>query len=595
MIYYIRVQYWFVISNTLIIILSNPLMMKKSYFLVATLFLAAVIKINAAEIKINVKPFKNYQQNEYALCIQKFSESAGFYSPYDTMYINSDGKFHIKELQPGRYSYAVMHPSSEIFLSTIQLINDESVVDMNIELDKVAITNKIDSVRIVGDFNHFNHWQNYKLLTYDDKSNYWYINTGDTEIGEFYFILNRNEKTHTPELPVSPKKGPWADFHNELNEGTTKLIFDPALLSQEQAQPKVSFNGEEAKFQMLFYTVDKILNEIEVFYNETSDTNDLATYKSFFKQQFDRIKELKEQNKEFNWVFPHYEIKLYDFHPITKEMYFAYINENKTLFKELHTGREYESIMHDKAKILAGLDSNILPITPRVIQEVDAFGKYYANQYDVYDEFNIPHGFYNQYLNDILTNTDDDEISGEILYLKAKSYSREKPEKAIAILNEILVKHPEYSGNNNGKIDKELKVLSINIGSPAPDFEVVTLKGEKISLSSLKGKYVFLDFWGSWCGPCRSEIPHINKMHNSIPQEEFIIIGLVCNDRREKVLDFIKENDIEYSNAMASHKLTADYGVQSFPTTFLIDKNGVIIAKNLRGEFLELQVRSKMK
>jgi peroxiredoxin len=147
---------------------------------------------------------------------------------------------------------------------------------------------------------------------------------------------------------------------------------------------------------------------------------------------------------------------------------------------------------------------------------------------------------------------------------------------------------------------KEIKdyldiMAKVQEGKPAPDFTVPTIDGKEVSLSSLKGKYVLLDFWASWCKPCIGEIPFMQQAYKNYKRKGFEIFS-VSVDRDEAA----------WKKAVADHKMTwlqghdtqdishSKYGVMSIPTTLLLDKDGVIIAKNLRGEALAAKLKELM-
>lgn len=137
----------------------------------------------------------------------------------------------------------------------------------------------------------------------------------------------------------------------------------------------------------------------------------------------------------------------------------------------------------------------------------------------------------------------------------------------------------------------ELKATAV--GAFAPDFTQNDVNGTPVKLSSFKGKYVLIDFWASWCGPCRQENPNVVKAYNKYKAKNFTILG-VSLDRPDGKADWLaaiktdglawtQVSDLQFwNNAVATL-----YFVRSIPQNFLIDPNGKIIAKNLRGDDLD--------
>ena len=111
----------------------------------------------------------------------------------------------------------------------------------------------------------------------------------------------------------------------------------------------------------------------------------------------------------------------------------------------------------------------------------------------------------------------------------------------------------------------------------APDFSLKSFEGREITLSQLKGKVVLLDFWATWCGPCRESIPHLIQLYKDYRESGFELVGInVDKGDREVVRRFILSMDIPYPVVTAPEDVVRSYRVTGIPATFLIDKEGKI-------------------
>ncbi len=115
----------------------------------------------------------------------------------------------------------------------------------------------------------------------------------------------------------------------------------------------------------------------------------------------------------------------------------------------------------------------------------------------------------------------------------------------------------------------------------AYQFELVTLDGKKITLDDFKGKVLLLDFWDTWCPPCKAEIPHFVDLYSTYNEKGLEILGVAFGREGKKVVDnFVRDYNINYTNALANQNIVYGYGgINSIPTTFLIDKEGKIYKK----------------
>jgi len=138
------------------------------------------------------------------------------------------------------------------------------------------------------------------------------------------------------------------------------------------------------------------------------------------------------------------------------------------------------------------------------------------------------------------------------------------------------------------------KARATAIGSLAPEISLPNPDGEIVTLSSLRGSVVLLDFWAQWCKPCRVENPHVVKAFNRYKDKGFTVYGVSLDRTKEKWTQAIEEDgltwthvsDLKYFNSVAAQM----YGVQSIPFSILLDRDGKIIAKNLRGSALEKEL-----
>lgn len=132
-------------------------------------------------------------------------------------------------------------------------------------------------------------------------------------------------------------------------------------------------------------------------------------------------------------------------------------------------------------------------------------------------------------------------------------------------------------------------------GGQAPDFTSQTPEGEDFSLSDLKGKVVLLDFWASWCGPCRRENPNVVKMYNKYHEKGFDVLGISLDRKKDAWTKAIKADKLTWHHVSDlkgwSNEVSKLYGVRSIPHTILLDREGKIIAKNLRGPALEAKLK----
>ena len=137
------------------------------------------------------------------------------------------------------------------------------------------------------------------------------------------------------------------------------------------------------------------------------------------------------------------------------------------------------------------------------------------------------------------------------------------------------------------------------VGHEAPNFELITSTGGKIALSSLRGKYVLIDFWASWCPPCRKENPNVVNAFQQYKDKNFTIVGISLDKDKAKWQKAIADDHLTWAHVSDlkywDSEIPALYGVRGIPANVLLDPNGVIIAKNITGEDLQNTLKEVIK
>lgn len=175
-------------------------------------------------------------------------------------------------------------------------------------------------------------------------------------------------------------------------------------------------------------------------------------------------------------------------------------------------------------------------------------------------------------------------------------------EKDFAVYDELAQRFQKENPNSphaKSLIGRVTRMKGVMVGSQAPEIALSDTTGNPVPLSSLRGKYVLVDFWASWCGPCRMENPNVVRMYNKFKDKGFAIYSVSLDQAKNNWTKAIRNDNLTWTHVSDlkfwQSAAAQQYGVQAIPATFLLDKDGKIIAKNLRGEALEQKLDEVLK
>lgn len=150
-------------------------------------------------------------------------------------------------------------------------------------------------------------------------------------------------------------------------------------------------------------------------------------------------------------------------------------------------------------------------------------------------------------------------------------------------------------------VSPDLADAAARRGQPAPSFRLFAINGQPVSSEGLKGSVVIIDFWATWCPPCRQSLPFLNELHNKYGKQGLQIIGMSVDEGGERTLKpFVAEQRLAYSIVAAPKSVQDSYGVRALPVLFVLNKQGTVVEQMLgfspaHGQLLEQLVKKLLR
>lgn len=506
-----------------------------------------------------------------------------------------DGEFTL-QIKPGKYVLAAWAKGLDNVRTRLLVAEKGETAEAKITLKRPVIPEVIKSVKVIG---AFCEWRPQKAVAMQKKDKLWMLDDTDILIDKqaYAFLINNQ---HHPVYSATDTglelNKERTSFHHVFSGADVK--FDPSEFATTGEKGTISINSQWSDFADFMVAMD----EFTKYYRETRQKNRGAGVEQAAENYAALNKKLDELDAHFDGKYADLVLatrlsRTTFLHPVIKEFEPAWAGgkTDTSILAKAFTSENFANFRETTDRLLSQINLNSAMLDGGWVSTVANIDEYLAEAPTAAAKAGVPTDYYTQKLLAMEAKTSNPDIGGSILYYIGWSLAyNQKNTQAEALLNKLKTKYPEHSSVKRGSVDRALISLKMTQGEAAPLFAVETISGEKFELAAMKGKFVFIDFWGTWCGPCRREIPHIIEAAKHFSSDRLQIIGLTSYDTLEKVKDYVARHKIPYTNALGPEKVTKSYGITAFPTTFLIDPEGRILAKNLRGADLIQKIEAKM-
>jgi peroxiredoxin len=506
-------------------------------------------------------------------------------------------EFSLK-VDPGKYLLAAYAFGYETYREPIFIADCKTKIEAKISLVPFGIKPDIKLVKLYGEFGQ---WMFDNAVPMKKEGSAWVLkNPSVIKKGQQYkfmvdslFVCDLNNPKHVSDME-------WTTFNNVYDGGP--VLFNPELYEPVRLKSSAELAGlqYQKEFKGILADLKSWENDMYAFRGRMRKSS-LEEKKQGYSELDKKLGGIeKKYPPPLNQMVLEKRISaLYFLNPVLNEMYeTAYVNGklDTAMASKMALSDAYVRMCRDQLALMNQLDPKSYFIEGDFAQAVYVFGANLEQYPELAKTMNVDKNYCYDFIVRFVKNCPNKKVCASVLFTTGFLYAREeKVEKATYLIGLLKKDYADEFYVGKGHADKVLASLKTVKGAEAPDFRIKTLAGDSLQLSKLRGKFVLVDFWGSWCGPCRGEVPNFKKLYETVSKDTLQMIG-IAEDDSTALVKFIQEQKIPYPNAIGTkNKVMVDYGITAFPTTLLVSPDGKIFAKELRGVDLVKLVRDNIR